>query len=103
MQGTRPSKVQIKSIAAYLEREFPQQVRGTWWDRKVKAQVFEVSDEESQRYIMIDGEFLQHCGDCGTELRHSELADYIRESRSPARSFRVLWHDRAIHILSKPL
>jgi hypothetical protein len=96
-------KAHIGVVQRYLKQEFPGQMRCTWWDRNLMAQVFEVVHGPSLRHIVVDVEFFLNCSDCAVELRDSELADYIRESQSPARCFLVKWRDGGIRIRSKPL
>jgi hypothetical protein len=98
-----PPKAQIDAVQSYLEREFPHCVHRTWWLESVTAQVFEFSNDEVYRRIVIEDAFFQRCPDCAEELRYSDLADYVRESRAPRRCFHIVWNENALHIRSKPL
>ena len=103
MDTMQPPEEQIRTVQLYLDREFPHQVRETWWDQNTMAQIFEISDGSVLRHIVVDLGFFQQCPDFATELRNSELVDYIRESRAPRRCFRVTWNEKAIHVRSRPL
>jgi hypothetical protein len=51
------------TVQLYLDREFPHQVQGTWWDQNKMAQIFEISDGAVLRHIVVDLGFFQHCPD----------------------------------------
>jgi len=99
----RPTKEQINAVQHYLAREFRGDVRCTWWEEAEMAQIFEIAYGDGLQRLVMDGGFFQACPDYAAALRDSELADYIRESRSPRRCFCVTWHDQTLHVRSKPL
>jgi len=98
-----PLETQIGEIRQYLEREFPGQVRNTWWDEDVRAPVFEVIHETGCHHVIIDTGFIQACQDAAASLRASELADYMREARAQERRFVVLAESGEVHIRSTAL
>jgi hypothetical protein len=97
----QPTETQVIAVQHYLEREFPGQVRGTWWNEEAMAQVFEVQGE-IQQHIIVDRGFFQDCSNCTVALKESELSEYIREALSP-RCFVVRWHNHEVRVRSKPL
>jgi len=101
MQTIQPTETQVSAVQHYLEHEFPGQVRHTWWNEDMMAQVFEVQGD-IQRHIAVDCGFFQDCPNCAMALKESELAEYIREALSP-RCFVVRWHNHEVRVRSKPL
>jgi hypothetical protein len=100
---SQPIETQIGEIRQYLEREFPGQVRNTWWDEDVKAPVFEVVYETGCHHVIVDTGFIQACQDAAASLRASELTDYMREARTQERRFLILEASGEVHIRSTPL
>lgn len=93
----------LDAIQHYLERQFPDCTRRTWWDENMQAQIFELTNSDSLCQIGIEAAIFQNPTEGVQALRESDLADYIRESRAPRKWFRVTWNDGGLHILSKPL
>jgi hypothetical protein len=103
MENHHPPEAQIDAVQRYLKREFPGCIHRTWRLENVMAQVFEFSNDEVLRRIVIEDGFFRGCPDCADGLRHSDLADYIRESRAPRRCFHIVWNNNTLRIRSKPL
>lgn len=103
MTSHRPSKEHIDTVHRYLAREFPGFVQRSWWEEDTRAQVFELENGAVLRRLVIDGGMFWDCPDCAVTLSISDLADYMREVRTPSRSFHVMWQDRTLHIRSKAL
>ena len=100
---SHPAEPESHTIRRYLEREFPGQVRHTWWDREAQASVFEVAHEGGRHHVLVDKGALRSCQDVGAGLRTSELADYMREARTQERRFRVVAEEGTLRIRSTPL
>lgn len=100
---SRPSETQVEAIRQYLEREFPGQVRHTWWDEATMALVLEVAHETGCHHVIVDTGFLRAYQDAIASLRTSELTDYMREARAQKRCFRVSEEDGEVHIRSTAL
>ena len=100
---SHPIETQVEAIRQYLEREFPGQVRHTWWDEATMAPVFEVAHETGCHHVIVDMEFFQAYQDVIAGLRTSELTDYMREARSQKRRFRVCEEGGEVHIRSTAL
>jgi len=100
---SRPIETQIDDIRQYLEREFPGQVRETWWDEDARAPVFEVVHETGCHHVIVDMGFIRACQDAITSLRTSELAEYMREARAQERRFLVLEESGEVRIRSTSL
>jgi hypothetical protein len=67
------------------------------------TQVFEIENGAILRRVVLDVCLFRDCPDCAVALSLSDLADYMREWRTPKRCFHVLWYDRLLHIRSKSL
>ncbi len=52
---------------------------------------------------VLEPTFLKQCPDYARALRETELADYVREARSQARRFLVIWHEHGTRIRSTPV
>ncbi len=100
---TRSPRDKLVPIQQYLERECPDRVRRTWWDTRTRVHVFEVSHGTGLHQVRVTAAFLKACPDYGAGLRDSELADYMREARSHARRFTVVWEGGTVRIRSQPL
>lgn len=85
------------AMESYLEEEFPGHVE------EVNRNVFIISYHDVRHHIVLDPTFLKRCPDYAGALRETELADYMRESRSQARRFLVIWHEHDTRIRSVPL
>jgi hypothetical protein len=86
----------LKAAQSYLEKEFPGHVEAAI------ENVIAVSQDGIRHHVVLQPAFLQHCPDYASALRESELADYMRESRSQGRRFLVMWHERATRVRSAP-
>lgn len=100
---SHPPEPQIAAVRQYLEREFPGQVRHTWWDEATGAPVFEVAHETARHHVLVERDFLHTCQDANASLHATELADYMRETRAQARRFLVLEEGGEVHIRSTAL
>jgi hypothetical protein len=92
----------LDAVHHYLDRAFPNQVMHTGWDADTEGPVFEVVYNQVRHQVVINAAFLKKCPDHADILRHSELADYIREVRTQSRRFLVLWQDGALRVRSVP-
>jgi hypothetical protein len=87
----------LKAAQSYLETEFPGCVEAAI------ENVITVSRDGIRHQVVLQPAFLQQCPDYASGLRESELADYIRESRSlQGRRFLVMWHERRTRVRSAP-
>ena len=86
----------LKATQSYLEAEFPGQVE------TAIENVITVSHDDIRHHVVLQPAFLQQCSDYASALRESELADYIRESRSQERRFLVTWHEGGTRVRSAP-
>jgi len=84
-------------VASYLEQEFPGRVEASLDNG------FMISHHGMQHHVVLDPTFLKQCPDYTHALRETELADYVRESRSQPRRFLVVWqgHDTRIRSTSR--
>jgi hypothetical protein len=103
MPRARTTDAQVEVVHQYLEREFPGHVRPTRGEAQAHGPVFEITHGPVQHQIEVATAFLEGCPDCTDRLRHSELADYIREARAQDRRFLILWQGDEVHVRSKPL
>jgi hypothetical protein len=87
----------LTAVQAYLEDEFPGHVE------EAKENVIVVSHDSIRHHIVLEPTFLKQCPDYAHAIRESELADYMRESRSQARRFLVIWHEQDTRIRFVPL
>jgi hypothetical protein len=88
---------QLTALASYLEEEFPGYVA------EAKGEGFMISYEGIHHHVVLDPTFLKQCPDYAHALRETDLADYVRESRSQARRFVVIWHGHDTRIRSTSL
>jgi hypothetical protein len=96
--SNRPSRmVCLTAVASYLEQEFPGHVKAA------KDNGFMISHEGLDHHVVLDPSFLKQCPDYTHALHETELADYVRESRSQARRFLVMWHGHDTRIRSMSL
>ncbi len=100
---TRPPRDTLAPIQQYLEREFRDRVRRTWWEKRTRVHVFEVSHGTVLHQVHVTAAFLEACPDYGVGLRDSELADYMREAQSHERRFTVVWEGGMVRIRSQLL
>jgi hypothetical protein len=103
MSRKRVADVQIDVIHHYLEREFPGQVTPPWQEPHADGPVIEIAYGAVRHQIELASAFLEDCPDCRDSLRHSELADYIREARTQNRRFLIRWQGGEVRIRSKLL
>lgn len=103
MAHKRFDDAQLDVIHHFLEREFPGQVAAPERTLHADEPVTEVVHEEARHRIEVATTFLENCPDYMYSLRHSELADYIREARTQSRRFVVLWQGGEVRIRSTPL
>jgi hypothetical protein len=87
----------LTAVAAYFEEEFPGHVKA------VKDNEFRISNEGMHHHVVLDPMFLKQCSDYTHALRETDLADYLRESRSRARRFVVMWYGHNTRIRSTSL
>jgi hypothetical protein len=87
----------LMAVASYLEEEFPGHVQAA------KDNEFRISHEGMHHHIVLDPMFLKQCPDYTHALREAELADHLRESRSQARRFVVMWYGHDTRIRSTSL
>jgi len=96
--SNRPRRTtRLTAVASYLEQEFPGHVDAA------KDNEFMISHQGINHHVVLDPSFLKQCPDYAQALREAELADYVRESRSRARRFLVIWHGHATRIRSASL
>jgi hypothetical protein len=103
MPRRHPSAQPVYAIRRYLEREFPGQVRHTGWEQHLEAHVFEIAHETGHHQVLVAEGFLRANRDVETELRESELADYLHEARAQRRRFLVRKEEGTVHIRSTAL
>jgi hypothetical protein len=103
MPSKRVADVPIELIHHYLEREFPGRVTPPWQEQRTKESIIEIDCGAVRHRIEVESTFLEDCPDCMGSLRHSELADYIREARTQNRRFFILWEEGEVRIRSKSL
>lgn len=94
MSNRTGKAARLTSVASYLEQEFPGHVEAA------QNNGFMISHEGMQHHVVLDPTFLKQCPDYTHALRETELADYVRESRSQARRFLVIWQGHDTHIRS---
>ena len=87
----------LTAVQSYLEDEFPGRVE------EVKENVIAVSHDGIRHHVVLESTFLKQCPDFASAIRESELADYMREARSQARRFLVIWHEYDTRIRFAPL
>lgn len=75
----------LTAVQSYLEEEFPGRVE------EAKDNLFVISLDGIRHHVILQPSFLRLCPDYTRALRETELADYIREARSQARQFLVIW------------
>lgn len=93
--STRPNRIaRLTAVASYLEQEFPGHVAAA------KDNGFVISHGGMHHRVVLDPTFLKQCPDYIHALRETELADYVRESRSQARRFLVVWQGNDTRIRS---
>jgi len=96
--SNRTSKAaRLTAVADYLEEEFPGHVN------TANANEFRISHQGMHHHVVLDPMFLKQCSDYIHALRETDLADYVRESRSQARRFIVLWYQHHTRIRSTSL
>lgn len=84
----------LTAVQSYLEEEFPGCVE------EAKDNLFIVSHDGIRHHVVLQPSFLHLCPDYMRALRESELTDYMREARSQARRFLVIWQEHDIRIRS---
>lgn len=84
----------ITAVQSYLEEEFPGCVEAA------RKHVIAVSHDGIRHHVVLQPSFLYLCPDSMRAIRESELADSMREARSQARRFLVMWHERDTRIRS---
>lgn len=98
MTNRSRTTVCLKAAQSYLEAEFPGQVEAA------SETEITVSHDDVRHHIVLQSEFLKQCSNYASALRESELADYIRESRSQqGRRFLVMWHEHTTRVRSAPV
>lgn len=94
---SNPPRARLTAVASYFEAEFPGHVEA------VKDNVFTISHHGLRHQVVLEPAFLKQCPDYTRALREAELTDYMRESRSQARRFLVMWKERDTRIRSTSL
>ena len=97
MPKQRNTTARFTAIVSYLEEEFPGHVE------EAEEHVFIISVHGLRHHVVLEATFLQQCPDYTRAIRETELADYMREARSQARCFLVMWHEHDTRIRSAPL
>ena len=93
-----PSRAaRLTAVECYLNEEFPGHVE------EAKDNIFVISHLGIRHHVVFEPTFLKQCPDYMYALRDSDLADYVRETRSQARRFLVTWKERHTHIRSTSL
>ncbi len=93
-----PSRAaRLTAVECYLDREFPGHVE------EAKDNVFIIYHRGIRHHIVLEPTFLKQCPDYMRALRESDLADYVRETRSQARRFLVTWKEHDTRIRSTSL
>ena len=87
----------LTAVQSYLEEEFPGHVE------EARANVIVVSHDGIRHHVVLQPTFLHLCPDYMSAIRESELVDYMREARSQARRFLVIWHEHDTRIRFAPL
>lgn len=87
----------LTALAAYLEAEFPGHVK------VARDNEFRISHEGTHHHVVLDPTFLKQYSDYTKALRETELVDYLRESRSQARRFVIMWYGNDTRIRSTSL
>jgi len=103
MPRRHPSPQPVDAIRQYFEREFPGQVRHTGWEPDTQSHVFEIAHETGHHQVLVAEGVLESNRDAATELRESELADYLHEARGQQRRFLVRKEEGAVRIRSSAL
>jgi hypothetical protein len=103
MPSRQPSPQPVYAIRQYLEREFPGQVRHTGWEPDTKSHVFEIVHETEHHQVLVAEGFLRANREVETELRESELVDYLHEARAQKRCFLVRKEEGMVRIRSTAL
>jgi hypothetical protein len=94
MSNRRYRTARLTAVASYLEQEFPGHVA------EANRHEFMISHDGRHHQVVLDPTLLKQCPDYAHALRETELADYVRESRSQARRFLVTWHGQDTRIRS---
>ena len=95
---THPTTIaRLTAVLSYLEEAFPGRVEAA------PENVIVVSHQGLRHHIVLQPSFLHLCQDYIRAIRESELADYVRETRSQARRFLVSWHVSDTRIRSTSL
>ena len=84
----------LTAVQSYLEEEFPGRVE------EAKDNLFIISHDGIRHHVVLQPSFVHLCPDYARALRETELADYMREARSQARRFLVIWLGGDIRIRS---
>ncbi len=87
----------LTAVQSYLEEEFPGCVEAA------RENVIGVSLDGICHHVVLQPTFLNLCPDYRRAIRDSELADYMREARTQARHFLVIWQERDTRIRSTPM
>ncbi len=87
----------LTAVESYLEEEFHGHVE------EAKENVVIISHHGIRHYVVLEPTFLKQGPDYRRDLRESELADCVREARSQARRFLVIWHEHDTRIRSTPV
>jgi hypothetical protein len=87
----------LTAVQSYLEEEFPGRVK------EAQDNLFIISHDGIRHHVVLQPSFVHLCPDYVRALRESELTDYMREARSQARRFLVIWQEHDIRIRSTSL
>lgn len=82
LMPNHPSRAaRLTAVECYLDGEFPGHVE------EAKDNVFIISHRGIRHHVVLEPTFLKQCPDYMGALRDSDLADYVRETRSQARRY----------------
>ena len=101
MSSQRVNDDQIDAVRHYLEREFPGCVTPPQSEPHADGPVIEIVHDAARHQVEVASAFLAGCPGRDS-LRHSELADYIREARTQNGRFLVQWQEGEMRIRFKP-
>ena len=87
----------LTAVQSYLAEEFPGCVEAA------RKNVIVVSHGDIRHHVVLQPSFVHLCPDSMHAIRETELADSMRETRSQARRFLVMWKEGGTRIRSTSL